>query len=322
MNFEFNSALREGASEAVRREAWLLGQPTLRKYLDFIEEMRVDDGEFARRAAVDEWRAANDYYYDLEESEAGWASQTDVKNIDPSLNELAAMVRADPRFKRVFNSVPTRFAMLELDRLIVSQPHINVDHACRLEAEFGVNPSSETIFRRCMELDGPSAPVEMRKVGSSRFVFCSSSSDLRFQEPVLLRADQIVGHDGYGPLGGCIGLMVGFSSNFLNVVQSDDRYVIDNGHHRAYALRRMGFTHAPCIVECVTRLGELELVGSSNVVSHPEFYFKAARPPLLKDFFDPRICKILRVRKLMQMVEIKFEVKDYEFKELALTERI
>ena len=321
MNLELKSALREVAHETIQEEAWLLGQPSLNTYLDFLEEMRADEGSFDRRAAIDEWRAANDYYYDLEQSEAGAAELVDTADIDPSLDELAKAVMAEARFRRAFNSVPTRFAMLELDRLIVSQPHVNIDHAHRLEAELGANPSLESVFRSCTALDGPSAPVEIRKVGSSRFVFCSSSSDLRFQEPVVLRADQIVGHDGYGPLGGCIGLMVGFSSNFLNVVQSDNRYVIDNGHHRAYALRRMGFTHAPCIVETVTRLDELALVASSDVVSRPEYYFRAARPPLLKDFFDPKICKILRIQKPLKMIEVRFEVKKYEVKQFALMDR-
>ena len=317
MNLELNSAAREAAGGTIQEEAWLLGQPSLSTYLDFLEEMRAEEGRFDRSAAVDEWRAANDYYYDMEQSEAGAVDQVDAADIDPSLSELATTVMAEARFRRAFDSVPTRFAMLELDRLIVSQPHVNVDHAHRLEAELGANPSLETIFRSCAALDGPSAPVEIRKVGSSRFVFCSSSSDLRFQEPVVLRADQIMGHDGYGPLGGCIGLMVGYSSNFLNVVQSDNRYVIGNGHHRAYALRRMGFTHAPCIVETVTRLDELALVAPSNVVSRPEYYFRAARPPLLKDFFDPRICKILRIYNPLKMIEVKFEVRSYEVKQFA-----
>ena len=317
MNFEHNPALRASARQTFEEEAWLLGQPSLRGYLDYLEESSGAGPSFDRRAAVDEWRAANDYYYDLEQSEAGFAEQKVTADIDPSLDDIATTIKADARFRRAFNCLPTRIAMLELDRLIVSQRHVNVDHAIRLEAELGANPSPEAVFRRCLALDGATAPVEVRKTGSSRYQFWSSSSDMRFQEPVLLGAEQIVGYEGFGPLGACVGLMVGFSSNFLSVIQSDDRYVIHNGHHRAYALRRMGFTHAPCIVQRVSRLDELALVASSKVIARPEVYFRAARPPVLKDFFDPKICKVLSVPKLLNLIEVSFEVKDFEVKDFA-----
>jgi hypothetical protein len=46
----------------------------------------------------------------------------------------------------------------------------------------------------------------------------------------------------------------------------------------------------------VTRGEELGLVGS-KIAEDPSFYFKAARPPVLKDFFDPNIRKVLQIPK-------------------------
>ena len=43
----------------------------------------------------------------------------------------------------------------------------------------------------------------------------------------------------------------------------------------------------------------------------PEFYFESARPPLLRDFFDPRIRKLLPTRLRTRQVEVNFEIKDY-----------
>ena len=102
MNIELNSAAREAAGGTIQEEAWLLGQPSLSTYLDFLEEMRAEKGRFDRSAAVDEWRAANDYYYDMEQSEAGAVDQLDAADIDPSLSELATTVMAEARFRRAF----------------------------------------------------------------------------------------------------------------------------------------------------------------------------------------------------------------------------
>ena len=108
-----------------------------------------------------------------------------------------------------------------------------------------------------------------------------------------------------------LALVVGYGSNFLSVIRWEDRMVLHNGYHRAVALRAAGFTHAPCIVQDVTRRDELDLTAASTVAGDPAFYFRAPRPPLLKDFFDPRLRTVLHTRRAERFVEVSFEVKDY-----------
>ena len=87
--------------------------------------------------------------------------------------------------------------------------------------------------------------------------------------------------------------------------------LLHNGYHRAYALRAAGFTHAPAVIQTVTRRDELALVAAQKVVDEPAFYFAAKRPPLLKDFFDPRISKVLPVRRMERLIEVSFEFDEY-----------
>jgi hypothetical protein len=187
-----------------------------------------------------------------------------------------------------------------------------------LQKRLGGSPAPEELFRFCMPTGGSEAPVHTRRLGSRRFLFWSRSSDFRFHEAALLEPDQIRGHDPYGSLGRAVGLMVGYGSNFLNAIQSDNRLLLHNGHHRAYALREMGITHAPCIVRTVTRRDEFNLVASAEEAADPGFYFKAPRPPLLKDFFDPKIRKVLRIPRLVRVIEMSFEVKEYEVRDFEL----
>ena len=53
------------------------------------------------------------------------------------------------------------------------------------------------------------------------------------------------------------------------------------------------------------------MAAAPAVVDDPAFYFKATRPPLLKDFFDPRIRTVLPRRRMERMIEVSFEIKDY-----------
>lgn len=300
-----------------QREIWLLGQPPLQKYLDFLDDIASPGGLTDRKTLIDQWRGANDHYYNLEVEEAGIADTVAVAPLAPGLRKLARRVTADHRYRRTFDVLPTRFAMVELDRLVVPQPHVNLDHAERLKARLGAARDDEALFHFCLPLDRSEADIQMRRIESNRYLFWSASSDFRFQEPAVLNPDQLRGYHGFGPIGSVIGLTVGYGSNFLNVIESDGRLLLHNGHHRAYALRDLGIERAPCIVQTVTRRDELNLVAPRAVKDDPAFYFKAARPPLLKDFFDPKLRKVITVPPMTRVVELSFEVKEYEVKDFG-----
>ena len=298
---------RDGAQE----ELWLLGQPPLHHYLDYVQDHVIDGKALPRSALVDEWRTANDYYYDLEISEAGIADKIGIRDLPRSLKPLEDEVRANPCFRRSYDMLPTRFAMVELERLVVAQLHVNLTHTNRLRQQLPAQPGAEEVFRFCHPIDRPGPQINIRRISGTRYSFTSDSSDLRFREAALLRPDQIAGGERFGPSAVVMGLVVGFSSNFLTAIQSDNRLLLHNGHHRAFALLDHGVTHAPCIIQTVTRRDELNLIAGEDVQEAPAFYFKAARPPLLKDFLDPRIRKVQRIPRPVQMIDIKFEVQDH-----------
>jgi hypothetical protein len=288
----------QAAPEGARQhEVWLLGQPALADYLEYVSDMCVDGASANKAALVDEWRTANDYYYDLEEKEPNIADGIEVFDLPSEMQPLADELRADPRFRNSFDVVPATFAMVELDRLIICQKHVAGHFVERLKTQLDPSPSPQALFRFCMPAPKPDPTLRIRRLGSKRFSFTSSSLDLRFHEPVLLKPEQVRGYESYGAIAGVLGLVVGFSSNFLSAVRSDNRLVLHNGYHRANALRALGITHAPCVIETVTRLDELGMVAKKRVNDDPAFYFSSARPPMLRDFFDPKLRKCFQPGK-------------------------
>lgn len=293
-------------------EIVILGQPSLQQHLDFVREIVVGGAEADPRAVWAEWQRVNDIYHELELSEANLADEAECLDLDPALEPLAEALRADPHVRRTFDTLPTRIAMVELDRLVIFQTQVTRQFIDAIRARLGARPDPQALFRLCLPVGPREMPIEIRQAGSRRWTFASESTDLRFLEAELLRAGEISGHASYGPVGGVIGLFVGFGSNLLNVVRSDGRMVLHNGYHRACALRAMGITHAPAIVQTVTRRAELAVAATQKVNDDAAFYFKAARPPLLKDFFDPRLSRILPVRRTRKVVEVSFETRIYE----------
>lgn len=300
-------------SAGTEEEMWLLGQAPLRKYLDFVDTIGCKSMNVRRAALVQEWSAAAAWYEELAKREPGIADQRTLTPLDPELAPLADEIMTSARFNRSFDRLPTRLAMVELAHLVVCQNHVTRTFVGRLKERLGPAPEPAALFQFCFPSEDSQAKVRIRELGSARYEFRSDSTDFRFHEPVLLKPQQLAGYASFGSIAAVLGLVVGYSSNFMNAIYDDDkgRLLLNNGYHRACALMELGVTHAPCIVQTVTSRDELDLAAKPIVANDPGYFFNAPRPPLLKDFADPKIRKILPIRKVSRVIEFSFEVRDY-----------
>jgi hypothetical protein len=197
---------------------------------------------------------------------------------------------------------------VELDRLVVYQHHIDLAYVGQLKKRLGPAPTDEDMFRLCLPVAPPRPPVRWARTHRDTYVFTSRSNDLRFLGAMPLDPENVDGYPPPGTLVGVVGLAVGFGTNFLSVISAYDRLILHNGSHRAYALRDLGITHAPCLIQHVYSREELNVVAASAVAERPEVFVRTPRPPLLKDYFDPRLRKILPVVRRLRQVTVKFQV--------------
>jgi len=301
-----------GVSKAAANEIRLLGQPSLQEHLSFVHRHVVDGRSINAADVADRWREANDHYHVLEENEAGIADDIEVIEPDLILEPLIAATKADPRYDFTFDTFPTEIAMVELDRLVIYQTHVTQTYTDSLIKRLDQPENPLALYRFCQPQAGCSASVDVQEVGRRRYVFSSASTDFRQHEPVLLQPEQISGHRTFGPVSAYVGLPVGFGSNFFTGIAYGDRILLHNGYHRAYAMRARGITHAPCIIQTVTRRDEIEVAAKRQVADDPAFYFASKRPPLLKDFFDPKISTTYEVHQTKKMIEVTFEIRDFD----------
>jgi hypothetical protein len=314
--FETSETLERDAAAREREELWLLGQPALADFLDHVARAVAGGDAMDRRALVDDWRRANDVYHALETSEAGIADAVERLPLPDAMAGVAAELEASPLFARVFDRMPTAIELVELDRIVVSQRRVTKTFVDRLVPRLSPAPDPVALFRFCQPLERRDPPVTIRRLSADRYLFSSESNDLRVHRTSLIRPEQLLGQQSVGPVAAVVGLFVGYGSNFLSLIRSDDRVVLHNGYHRAVAMRAAGITHAPCIVQTVTRKDELEVAAADAVADDPAFYFRARRPPILRDFFDPRIVTVLRTRPLRRLVEVSVEVREHDAHEV------
>jgi hypothetical protein len=287
---------------------YLIGRPQLKSFLKFVKSHAVSppgEGDLA-----EEWQAANDLVRRLEKEEAEAADDPPIDKLGPEYEPLLIELLDDPLVRHGFNTVPTDVALVELDRLVVYQKHIDLTYVRQLAGNLGPAPTREQIFRTCLLHDHPQPPMKWSRVGDNRFIFVSPSNDLRFLGALPMHAGHIKDVALPGQLAGVAGLTVGFGSNFLNAIYAEKRLILNNGSHRAYALREMGITHVPCIVQHVSSRDQVEVLASKEVRRDPELYLGRPRPPMLKDYFNPRLHRVMAVHRRLRQITVRFEIEE------------
>ncbi len=300
---------REEAMDATSEHLYLMGRPPLRNFVRYVQRNAIEPpGEAALH---DLWRRARDVIAGLERTEAGIADHPTVTPVsveEPLLRKLLN----DPLIRDGFNAVPTEVAMIDLRQVVVYQGHIDVTHAHRLIEEWGAAPSWPDLFRICLPFDHPQPPVRWSQLSRDRYAFVSPSNDLRFLGPMPMDPGRVKDFVVPGNLVGVIGIAVGFGSNFLNAVHTGKRVILCNGSHRAYALRRMGITHVPALVQHALTPEEVEAVGSTRVDEDRALYLEHPRPPMLQDYLDPRLHYLMAVRRRLRQVTVRFSVDEVD----------
>jgi hypothetical protein len=291
---------------------YLIVGATLREYLNFMTAEPVGAETADRSALATGWRAAHDRLAKLRRAEEDWADDVRPRPLPAALEPLAAQVAADPIFRSAFDALPTRPALVELDRLVVCQKTIHLAQVRRLRDRLGPDPSPEQVFRLCLPADHPTPGHRVARVGSDSVVFVCESDDLRFHESVVLAPHQVTGHRPFGPVAGVVGLVVGFGSGYLNVIAAEGRLLLNNGYHRAYTLRELGVTHVPAVVQEVKRADEFGAVGGTAFRRSPDFYLRSPRPPVLKDYFDPELRTTVRLTPTARHVRVRFTIEEVD----------
>lgn len=290
---------------------YLLGRPKLKSYLNFVHHQAASHPH--QDALVAEWQAVRDRISVLEKSEAGYADNPPIETIkvDRRYEPLFIEFLKDPLIQNGFNTVPSEVAFVDLDRLVVYQKNIDLTHVRELLRRLGPAPSEEDVFRLCLPYDHSRPPGKWARLDDDSYVFLSHSNDLRFLGAMPLEPGNVEHYPHPGRLMGVVGLAVGFGSNLLNAVKAEGRLILNNGSHRAYALRTLGYTRVPCLVQHVSNRDELDLVAPSAVRRDPDLYLKHPRPSVLRDYFDPELHKVMPVRRVLHQVKVRFSVSEH-----------
>ena len=280
------------SAPTVRHLALIYGtltQGELNNYLEIVSA----DSEDRKQEIKHSWPAAAEAFQQLVATEAGLPESVGTKALPPEMNDYLHHISTDPAFAKSFANYPISFECVEIDKLVAGQRIVHLDWVRQL-IEKG-KPGNIAEF--CLDPGQDSTPITIARSGNTAFTASSHNPQMRFlgvfEEPY--QADGVQGHHPGGQPIHAIVLLLGYGLSTINVYRVKQRLILGNGFHRLYALKSMGLTHAPAVVQQITH-PQLEMPAAIGELPR-EHLVETARPGLMKDFFDGRlVCEITQKR--------------------------
>lgn len=293
----------ETSDSAYFRYRYLMGAMQQNGLTQTVRLMCTADEVARLPEIVQGWRNASTRMQDLVASEKGMADRIATETPPSEVSARLHEIESDPLFQASFSAMPTSFMVVSIDELVAPQREVNLDYVSELQGRIE-GTSLQEIVDLCV---GPRLrPPELNalQTAANQMTFTSRSLDLRFLGgyPKVMTAEDIaVAHAGGQPVE-VITLLVGFGAAPINVFQVGTRFVLNNGFHRVIALRSIGVTKIPVVVQHVSN-AQIEF--PDQVLNLTRAYLlEDPRPVLIKDFFDEALTVELRLKRRLKVVRV------------------
>ena len=253
------------------------------------------------------WRDAADVYEGVATVEAYPNELPGVFPFPEAMKAHCEAFLATPHVQREFDQVPVAFGMVPLAHLIVALPRLNMT-AIRAHGEaIGTGSIADlALAQLCLPLDPSSHSLHLLERGVDAWTFVSDNHDVRLLQA---RAKAGAAATGRGHVGQTLALELGFPSNVLNVIRYQNRLILNNGYHRAYALLKRGVTHVPAVIQVCRHWDDVGLVGGATLYENRAVFVDRARPPLIRDYADRRLCMHFAAPRLRKYIRIRHQIE-------------
>jgi len=237
-----------------------------------------------------------------------------IKDFEPEhrdkLQEIEEYIMTIP----LYREFPHEIKLVEIDKLIALQNNINLNRVERFSQSVNKESTMFELLDFTLGRRKYSSKIESNLVSNNSYLFSSDDEDVRISGPEikeLPRYDdpvseqkstafilKVTSGEPFIYALKTSSLKIGYMQKLGQVIQGYAKgyqITLQNGFHRAYALKRLGFTHIPCIIIEPVSAQEIQLL-NSNWLPERWQQVTSPRPPLLKDFFNPDLCETVKVR--------------------------
>jgi len=179
------------------------------------------------------------------------------------------------------------FGLVELARVHVHQPYINLEYAAKLIEKAPEPDDFGALLRYCLPVGrGPSNQSTSVTFNPAQNTYSVVSENLDLQVVGNTQGEDALGRK-------FAGFAYGFGLPQMFVVQYRGLFILKNGYHRAYSLLKKGHEAIPCII---LKTDDFALTGANRIGLFPAEIILSDKSPIMSDFLTKAAVIIPRLR--------------------------
>ena len=210
---------------------------------------------------------------------------------------VATRISSDPAFTMAFGTGPHTFQSVRLDRIVSRQWYVDLEHLEELHPPDEADEAAVLDF--CMRANPIEPPIRSSDGAitfSSHFAGNLVATNMSFD---VVSDNEVK-----------VSASVRSRPNYVYIVQVNDRYIMQNGYHRAVSLLQAGHARIPCFVKPMNP-PEMQML-----MQQPGFFDIARimlpRPPLIQDFPNDVACAEFETRARNHIMRVGLQVMPFE----------
>ncbi len=221
-----------------------------------------------------------------------------TRSIPSVADGLLTEIEREERVATTVEKWKWSFREVEIDKLVCIQRYVDIPYADEVSGKLDLG-TVEGRVRFCLTDEFRTARSEIFEVPKDHlFAIKAEGNDMR-----------VVGSgESLDPKTGnrTVRFTVGWGNPFVQVARFRGRYILKNGYHRTFALRKKGLEYLPCILLEIDTYDDLECTGPPTYFSEKSIL--GAHPPVFSSFFDAEIAPPMKMNSFANVVVIRPDV--------------
>ncbi|MDE1818890.1 MAG: hypothetical protein KGI19_09855 [Thaumarchaeota archaeon] len=245
-----------------------------------------------------------------------------VKDVDQQYSSKLEIIENQLKSNPFWQANKHVIKMVKIDSLITLQNNVNLDRANKLSEKIKKDATMEELLDYTFDFNRKSPAIRSHLISNNSILFSTDDHDVRPGKIEVRKINKYAENDENGTVPALVIPIVEGESfiycvrtyNYQQMPDGTSKKVyfltLQNGIHRAYALRSLGLEYMPCLIIDPLTAGETNmLIGNWS----PERLQQNAspRPPLMKDFFNPELTEKFRVSKTIRCIKVEWKIENF-----------
>ena len=272
-----------------------------KRITDIVKNKCIDEEAANFDEILKSWQRAKESLTQIETQDAGSADNCKTFDLHSDMFE---QINKNPSIRNTFSKYNSEFKMVELDNMIAPQRQVLLDYVDQIAQDISENPTEDELIRLCIIPQKQVLVPEAKQKGSKNWIFTAQNKDFRYLGGYLKKRITNEDYD-LTNVGGipthAIVLFVGYGIGCMNAFSVNDRIILTNGFHRAYALRKKGIKKIPILLKKVSAdslKNKIKGLKKDYLLNHP-------RPVLIKDFFNDDLVRVFKRKKTTTVLNLR-----------------